>query len=540
MLINLLKKPVWATLLYSLLITLTLMLADVIYGISNTNFAFQFTQKEFIYKLLLFVLIVSILPKKRHRIFIFLLVVISSFIQYTQFEYFGKNINAIDFYLMLTNVHEVFEAFSTMTNLIFIPLLITISAFFILMAIDQKISPFSYKYKNALTILLVLLLILNIQVFYVTNIKAGKLNHSSSKLIYPTTNRHSSRNFFTSINYFIFGIIPKKYFNNKAAFPLLKKPKLINNKANRTIILVIGESLRYDTFSLDDNPLTPKLQTLKNDKDFLFKKVYSGGTMTKVSVSTLINRLKYPGGLTQVSQENNCLFKLAKENKFNTYFLSGQNSQHLQIIRDMMCPKYIDKIVDRNDFEHYMKPTGYDEDIQTLLEKLNILNHSKNLIVLQQRGSHTPYEKQFPKDFDKYSAYENTALYTDSSLYNLINSIKKNTKGETFLFYVSDHGELLGENGKNGHGHLTKEVYEVPFIMVTNTQDKALKSQFNNIKNHYDISNAIIALLGYEADLPTERDRELYILNADLDGFSGYGVINIKNNIESKIELKKY
>ncbi|MCK5854416.1 MAG: sulfatase-like hydrolase/transferase [Sulfurovaceae bacterium] len=533
------KKSILYTLLYAVLLTLTLMLMDKMYALSNEYFIFKFTSKEFFNKLFLFALLLSVIPKYRVRLGIYLLMVSFSFVQYLHFEYFGKNINAIEFYLLGTNLHETIEALSAMLGMVLIPLLISMVAFGFLTLIDRLVATHSFKYKHGLPILLVGLLALNMQMFYLTNLKEGKLKHSQSKLLYPTTNRHSARNFFISANYFFFGILPKKIFGSVADFPLLEKPNLIDKNVKRTIILVIGESLRYDTFSLHDNKLTPKLQTLKDDKNFFYKKVYSGGTMTKVSVSTLINRLKYPGGLTQISQEENCLFKLAKENAFSTYFLSGQTTSHLQIIRDLMCPKYIDKLVDRNDFEAYMKPVGYDEDLQTLMEKLDILKE-KNFIVLQHRGSHTPYEKQYPKEYDKYGSYENTALYTDNSLSKLIEYVKEKSNSETFLFYVSDHGELLGKNGKKGHGHLEKEVYEVPFLMYTNSKDEKLRELFKYIKNHYDISNYVLSLLGYEADLIKDEDRTIYILNADLDGFSGYGVIDINNSVESKMEIRRY
>ena len=521
-----LKKSILYSLLYAILFAFVLLLMDKAYSLSNEYFIFEFTSKEFFNKLSLFGLLVSMIAKRKVRIIIYLLIIFFSFSQYVHFEYFGKNINAIEFYLLGTNLHETIEVFSTMLGMVLIPLSIVTIAFGVLLLLDKHIVTKSFKYKHGLTLLFIALLAVNMQMFYVTNLKKGKLKHSQSKLIYPITNRHSARNFFVSANYFIFGILPKKLSSSVVDYPVLEKPILVNKDLNRTVILVIGESLRYDTFSLSDNKLTPKLQSLKNDKNFFYKKVYSGGTMTKVSVSTLINRLKYPNGLSQISAEENCLFKLAKENNFSTYFLSGQSTFHLQIIRDLMCPKYIDKLVDRNDFEAYIKPKGYDKDLQTLIAKLDILKE-QNLIVLQHRGSHSPYEKQFPKEYDRYSPYENTALYTDNSLYELIKYVKENSKNETFLFYVSDHGELLGEHGKRGHGHLVKEVYEVPFLMYTNSKDEKLKEQFKYVKNHYDISNYVLSLLGYKADLIKNENRTIYILNADLDGFSGYGVISI-------------
>jgi len=536
-----LKRSITYTLLYSILFSLILLLMDKTYSLSNEYFIFEFTSKEFFNKLLILGLVISLIPKRSVRTIIYILILLSSFVQYIHFDYFGKDINAIEFYLLGTNIHETMDVLSTMLGMLTIPSIIVIIAFALLMAIDRYLVVKSFKYKYGLSILFAGVLALNLQMYYVTNIKKGKLKHSQSKLLYPITNRHSSRNLFVSANYFFFGILPKKLSHKMANFPILKKPILVDSKIERDVILVIGESLRYDTFSLENNNrLTPKLQTLKNDKDFFYKKVYSGGTMTKVSVSTLINRLKYPSGLSQISQEDNCLFKLAKENSFNTYFISGQTMNQLQVIHDLVCPKYIDKLIDRDDFSNYIEPKGYDEDLQILISKINILNRKSNFIVLQHRGSHSPYKEQYSKEFDRYSPYENTALYTDNYLYELIKYLKKSSKNETFLFYVSDHGELLGENGKKGHGHLEKEVYEVPFLMYTNTKDDRLKEQFRYIKNHYDISNYILSLLGYKADLIKDENRTIYILNADLDGFSGYGVIDINDSIESPIKIKRY
>ena len=527
------------TLAYILLLPLILIFMDKAYALNNAYFIFEFSFKELFVKLILVSLALSIIPKQKVRWLLYLLIVTVSFVQYVHFEYFGKNISAIEFYLIGTNLHETVEIFATMLGMVFVPLLIALGGFLLLLGLDAKIGMQTFKYKHGGILLLILLLGLNAQVFYVSNLKTDKLTQSQSKLLYPTTNRHSARNFFVSANYFLWGILPKKLGSSVSEYPVLSKPTLQDKDINRTVILVIGESLRYDSFVLEDNKLTPKLQSLKPDKNFFFKKVYSGGTMTKVSVSTLINRLKYPNGLRQIAQEDNCLFKLAKENAFSTYFLSGQSTTHLQIIRDLMCPKYIDTLVDRDGFDTYIEPRGYDEDLQTLMQKLDTLN-KKNFVVLQHRGSHTPYHKQYPKAYDKYTPYENTALYTDHTLHQLISYVKTHAKNETFVFYVSDHGELLGENGKKGHGHLLKEVYEVPFLMYTNSQDESLKAQFGHVRNHYDISNYVLSLLGYEADLSKEEDRRLYILNADLDGFSGYGVIDINASKESAIKRKRY
>ncbi|MCZ7654859.1 MAG: sulfatase-like hydrolase/transferase [Rhodocyclaceae bacterium] len=94
------------------------------------------------------------------------------------------------------------------------------------------------------------------------------------------------------------------------------------------------------------------------------------------------------------------------------------------------------------------------------------------LIVLHQMGNHGPaYYKRYPPAFEKYrpacqskdlsrcsneeigNAYDNAILYTDHFLGKTIELLKRNDKHfETALFYLSDHGESLGEGGVYLHG----------------------------------------------------------------------------------------
>jgi len=529
------KKSILMSLFYSILITSILLVMDKIYSTSNTFFLFETTKRES-YRLLFYILLISLIPQRKIRIFLFSILLLFSFLQYIHFEYFGKNIGAIEFYLFFTDLHEVFLTLQTIWGIVFIPALIVLSSAIIIYFVDRAWGHKVFKYKYGLHIFIISLLILSGKVFYLANIKEEGFKHKDGKFIYPLTNRHSARNFFVSLNYFITGIVPKKLSPNASQYPILEEPKILSQNLSRNVFLIIGESLRYDTFSLHDNKLTPQLQRLKNDENFMFKKVYSGGTMTKISVATLINRLKYPSSSEQVNKENNCLFKLAKNNHFNTYFITAHEKKALGDMRDLMCPKFIDKTIARDDFDKYIVPSGYDEDLRRVLETLE-MNKENNFVVLEQRGSHAPYALQYPKEFDKYTPYENTALYTDHTLYNLIQFIDKNSTKETYVLYVSDHGELLGENGKNGHGHLEKHVYEVPFLMYINSNVKKTKEIFKNIKSHFDISSYITSLLGYEVHLEQNEDKVIYILNADLEGFSGYGKIKIINGREEQVKI---
>ena len=93
-------------------------------------------------------------------------------------------------------------------------------------------------------------------------------------------------------------------------------------------------------------------------------------------------------------------------------------------------------------------------------------------IVLHQMGNHGPaYYKRYPESFAVFqpycrtaeledctaeeivNAYDNAILYTDYFLERVIDFLKRNeNEFETCLFYVSDHGESLGEHGVYLHG----------------------------------------------------------------------------------------
>ena len=525
---------------YALVIAFIMMFMDKLFAYSNAYFLFDFTLKEYLKKLFFLVLLISLFPKRKMRLLVFLILVTFSLFQYIHFNYFGKNISAIEFFLLSNNFDETMHAFFTLYDIAIVPLGIVFLGFVVMVWIDKRFSDKIVQYRYAPNFFVVIILFLCIDVFYFTNLKEGKLKRSS--LIYPQIYNQSSRNFFVSLDYYLFGVLPKRvFFEQKKSFASLPKPQLLHKDMNRTIILLIGESLRADKLSLaKNNCLTPKLQSLKEDSNFYHKVIYSGGTMTKVSVATLLHRLKYPGSLQQIAQGENCLFALAKENDFCTSFISSQKKSQLRIIYNMLYPKKIDKMLMKDDFSHYIKPTGFDEDLQVLVDKMGLLSKNKNLIILQQRGSHVPYTARYPKSFDRYTPYDNSVLYTDTTLFNMIAYLKKHVKNEFFFFYVSDHGELLGEKGRHGHGYLEKVIYRVPFIMYTNSTDKTLVEQFKYTKCHYDLSNFIISLLGYKADLCQHKDRTLYVLNSDLDGFSGYGTVKIHDEKESKLSIKKF
>lgn len=93
------------------------------------------------------------------------------------------------------------------------------------------------------------------------------------------------------------------------------------------------------------------------------------------------------------------------------------------------------------------------------------------LVVLHQKGSHGPaYYKRYPKAFERFTpacksedfdqctpdeirnAYDNTILYSDYILGQVIERLAATREYDTAMLFVSDHGESLGEHGLYLHG----------------------------------------------------------------------------------------
>lgn len=96
---------------------------------------------------------------------------------------------------------------------------------------------------------------------------------------------------------------------------------------------------------------------------------------------------------------------------------------------------------------------------------------SPALLVLHLRGSHGPaYYQRYPAAFDRFkpgcntaevqtcsyaqviNSYDNTILYTDHILGKVVDALQSSPDVDSVMFYLSDHGESLGENNIYLHG----------------------------------------------------------------------------------------
>ncbi len=274
-----------------------------------------------------------------------------------------------------------------------------------------------------------------------------------------------------------------KYFDSKMAtsstpFKVIGLDAQINKKSDkqRLVIFVIGETARRDHMSINGYDLQTN-PYLEQEEIISFKNLTSCGTDTAWSVPcmfSLLGRDKYShakgknmsnvldlishAGASVIWYENNSSSKsVADRITFEDYRTSEQNS---------IC-----------------NPECRDEGMLVNLQShIDDQNGKDVLIILHTMGSHGPaYYKRYPEEFEVFvpvcktsqlnecndqeisNAYDNTILYADYFLSKVIGLLKRNSQElDTAMFYISDHGESLGENGLYLHG--------MPYFMAPNEQ----------------------------------------------------------------------
>jgi len=302
------------------------------------------------------------------------------------------------------------------------------------------------------------------------------------------------------------------------------------------VILVLGETARAQSFSLNGygrktNPL------LGHENIVNYTNVYSCGTSTATSVPCMFSHM------TQDTYSDS----KAKHSEDLLDVLAHAGIEVLWRDNNSGCKGVCNRVNGENMATLHVPELCGDKECfdMILLHKLqDIVNHADNdmFIVLHQKGSHGPaYYLRYPKEFEVFkpacqtnqlqacrqdevaNAYDNTIVYTDYFLEQVIGFLKKNEKRfNASMIYVSDHGESLGENNIYLHGLpyliAPEEQTHVPFILwLSNGFEKTehinhdcLKRQSDNKYSHDNLFHSVLGLMEVKTN----------VYNAELDMFS--------------------
>lgn len=299
------------------------------------------------------------------------------------------------------------------------------------------------------------------------------------------------------------------------------------------IVMVVGETARADRFSL--NGYEKKTNPLLEKEDVIsFSDFYSCGTSTAVSVRCMFSFLNQKEFTkAKANAMDNVLDVLSRAGVSVLWRDNNSNSKNVAdrvTYQDFMTPAM------NPDCDLECRDTGMLAGLQAYIDSVK---DGDILIVLHQMGNHGPaYFKRYPEAFNVFTptclsnqletcsaqeinnAYDNVIVYTDYFLAKIISLLKENSPAfEAAMFYVSDHGESLGENGIYLHGLpyslAPKEQKHVPALMWfgegMDIDLSPVKAKKDQQLSHDYVSHTLLGLMELESEV---YNKNLDILSA--------------------------
>ncbi|HEB9348370.1 TPA: phosphoethanolamine--lipid A transferase [Campylobacter coli] len=276
-----------------------------------------------------------------------------------------------------------------------------------------------------------------------------------------------------------------------------------DNTTKKLLVLVVGETARAANYSLGEYAKNDtNFYTNKNNVVF-FDNFSSCGTATAVSLPCMFSLSKRQNYSSSEYQEN--VMDILQKTGVKASWIDNNSGK---------CKGVCDRLSDKQQLS-----SDWDENLlPSLKERLGNLD-TQNIIVLHLQGSHGPaYYKRYPSEFKKFTptcdtnelskcasealinTYDNTLLYTDYLLSEIIELLKEKKDYESSLLYLSDHGESLGENGIYLHGmpYAIAPRHQTHIPVIFWSSDENLMTTAQNHKSlNLSQDNLFSTLLGY-------------------------------------------
>jgi len=234
--------------------------------------------------------------------------------------------------------------------------------------------------------------------------------------------------------------------------------------AHEVYVLAIGESSRPDRWSLNGyaRETTPRLARTPNL--ISFTDVVTTCPLTSYAVPSLISLAPISDWPAIQSQKS--IIGAFRETGFQTWWLSAQEVSHWGGIIPVVAEeadhrRFYDRSLDR----------ALVEDLQRILADPD--RPKRIFVALHTRGSHFEFSTRYPTEYRIFpeevathaeylsNTYDNSVLYTDRILSDVINTVRALHVRAAVLF-VSDHGENLLDDARGLFGHNIGNEYDMP------------------------------------------------------------------------------
>ncbi|HEU4843117.1 MAG TPA: phosphoethanolamine transferase [Burkholderiaceae bacterium] len=346
------------------------------------------------------------------------------------------------------------------------------------------------------------------------------------------------------------------------------------DQAPEIVVLVIGESSRYDRWSLNGYPRDTNPRLKQESNLVTLPDVITAVSATRLSVPVIISRKPAMQSLKDGFSEKSFLTAY-KEAGFKTWWLSNQVSFGQFDTPVSVFAKEAD-VIEFLNLGGFTNRSNFDAVLLEPLQRAIADPAPKKLIVLHSLGNHWNYSQRYPKAFDQWqpslfgvdkpvytdtkikpqlnNSYDNSILYTDWFLAQAIDTLKQ-TGQLGALVYVADHGQTLYDGSCNlaFHGHNTQFEFHIPaFVWYSDQYRERYPEKVRQLLRHRKArlatENMFHTLLDLgDIDYPGER-LEWSFVNArfkqhkryvDSYGWTNYDNAIIKGDCREVIDKDK-
>ncbi|MCW8327672.1 phosphoethanolamine--lipid A transferase [Photobacterium sp. SDRW27] len=468
------------------------------------------------------------------RPFFIVLLIVSSMVSYAMYNY-----GVIFDYGMIENIFETdtSEATSYLSSysVVWTTLMGSLPALFIWkVKFKTSYGPMKLVLFKLISMLVSLVVIAIIAFFFYKDYSSvGRNNSYLKKMIIPTHYVYSAVKYVNNtyfsepIEYQQIGLDAKQADSALASSE--NKPTLF--------VFVLGETARSQNYEL--NGYNRPTNQYTRDLDVIsFQDVSSCGTATAVSVPCMFSAMPKRNYSKPIANNQDNFLDIMQRAGISLLWKENDGG-------DKGVAKHIpmQKIERKEKNEYCNGSTCYDMALLDNFENDIEAMQGNRMLTMHLIGSHGPtYYQRYPEDKRFFTpdcprsdiencgvdeiinTYDNTILYTDYVLSETIAKLKKlESRYNTALLYISDHGESLGENGLFLHGtpYSLAPEYQTKVPMMAWFSEGFKQSKHINAsclkqaakQNSYSQDNIFHSMLGI-------MDVETDVYQAGMDVFS--------------------
>lgn len=310
------------------------------------------------------------------------------------------------------------------------------------------------------------------------------------------------------------------------------KRKTAQGETKNVFILVVGETTRAQNWGLNANAPQTTPQLAKMSDVINFPDVSSCGTATAISVPCMfsnMDRVNYDARIA--SHQEGVLDILQRAGLYVSWKDNdGGCKGTCDRVKNMRITETADPKMCKNGL-------CYDTTLLDNLADEIAKMPNDGVIVLHMVGSHGPaYYERYPDSLRKFTptcdtnqlqdcsyedlqnTYNNTIVAVDDMLAKTIELLKQQNINSA-LWYMSDHGESLGEKGMYLHGApymiAPKEQTHIPMIFWANAgfyqakglDEQCLKQKSTETYSHDNLFSSMLGIMDVEtSEYKAEQD----------------------------------